>query len=428
MALTFVAGARTMNWVAPEISAEVPSKLLVYQPFAGLHCQTRAALPARPSSLGWFSNSAFASVAVAGITMSMRSWRRGCYRCRRTVSSAVPIAAVGCDDGGSPLDTKEIKDGDRLVRYLGGCVSVRALTATEMVRSACKSHGTSPIASVALGRALLGTALLASGRDAGETIQLRFQGDGPGGSIITEATSTLECRGFVGEPSAQAATVPELIGMSEDALLRITRMHPYWKRPYTGTSQLQCGEIAEDIVQYLATSEQTPASMGLSVEWDEEAGCVRHAEGWLVTLLPGWDDASVGVVEANIQTFANMVETDLPRPEAICEHMMRELLGSYQTEEQVTWRCNCSEKRLLSAVMLLGKTEVLKILREKKPVEARCDWCGGQLSVTADQVRTYMNSEDGKTEVETRSQSPRQLKLTEEELEKMPEPGTADWN
>lgn len=316
---------------------------------------------------------------------------------------------------------------DRLVRYFGGNVTVRALTATSLVREACRRHGTSPAASVALGRALMGVALLANGRDEGEKLQLRIQGDGPAGCIIAEATSAMECRGFVGEPTADAPSVADLVGVGEASTLRVTRMHPFWKRPYAGTVQLKSGEIAEDIVQYLAMSEQTPASMGLSVEWDSQAGCVRHAEGWLVTLLPGWDEAEVSVVEANIATFGRLEPSSKPRPEAICEHMMRELRGVRTLEQGLTWRCSCSPERLLTAVMMFGKTEVLRILKEKQDVEATCDWCGGALSVTPDQIRAHMKSDEGRDEVETRSATPRQLKLSEEELQEMPSPGTANW-
>ena len=238
---------------------------------------------------------------------------------------------------------------DQLVRYMGGNVVVRALCATELVQKVIGQHQCSPMAGIALGRALLATTLLANGRDEGESLQLRIQGDGPIGSIITEASSALTVRGMVGNPAADAPSVPDLVGVGSASTLRLTRTHPYWKRPYTGTIGLKSGEIAEDVAQYLGMSEQTPASMGLSVEWDSEAvgggeqqffwtliknqvgdqgwsringwgiqpsfmncscqdlrkqsktceshfirrvatvqaGCVKQAEGWLVTLLPG---------------------------------------------------------------------------------------------------------------------------------------------
>lgn len=317
---------------------------------------------------------------------------------------------------------------DQLVRYMGGNVVVRAVCATELVRKVIGMHKCSPMAGIALGRALLATILLANGRDEGESLQLRIQGDGPIGSIITEASSALTVRGMVGNPAADAPSVPELVGVGSASTLRLTRTHPYWKRPYTGTIGLKCGEIAEDVVQYLGMSEQTPASMGLSVEWDSEAGCIKQAEGWLVTLLPGWDEAEVSVVETNINTFDRMESSGSSRPHDICKHMMRELRGEYQAEQKPTFRCKCSKSRLATAVMMLGKTEVLKILRDKETIEAQCDWCGSPLSLTPEEVRDHVSSDEGQQEIATRSYTPRQLKLKEEELKAMPATRKADWS
>jgi len=310
---------------------------------------------------------------------------------------------------------------------MGGNVVVRAVCATELVQKVIGQHQCSPMAGIALGRALLATTLLANGRDEGESLQLRIQGDGPIGSIITEASSALTVRGMVGNPAADAPSVPDLVGVGSASTLRLTRTHPYWKRPYTGTIGLKSGEIAEDVAQYLGMSEQTPASMGLSVEWDSEAGCIKQAEGWLVTLLPGWDEAEVSVVEANINTFDRMESTG-SRPHDICKHMMRELRGEFQAEQKPTFRCKCSKKRLATAVMMLGKSEVEQILRDKETVEAQCDWCGSPLSLTPEEVLDHLSSDKGQQEMATRSYTPRQLKLKEEELKAMPATGKADWS
>merc|ERR1712130_818715 len=104
---------------------------------------------------------------------------------------------------------------------------------------------------------------------------------------------------------------------------------------------------------------------------------------------------------------------------------MRELCGEFQIEERPKWKCTCSQQRLLRAVMMFGKTEVLQILTEKKDIEATCDWCGRKLSVTPEQILEHMKTDEGRSVIETRSASPRQLKLQEEEvLLEVPSPGT----
>jgi molecular chaperone Hsp33 len=49
---------------------------------------------------------------------------------------------------------------------------------TQLVQEACQRHQTSPTASAALGRALLGTLLMGAFREAGEKTQVTFKGDG----------------------------------------------------------------------------------------------------------------------------------------------------------------------------------------------------------------------------------------------------------
>jgi len=373
--------------------------------------------PATASSQG-YSAIAGVALALAGALCRAQARKRS-SGCGAQIGRASKVELHAAESSVEP---------DRLVRYLGGNVSVRAMCATDMVCDICSMHNCSPGTSMALGRAVMASALLANGRDEGETLQLRIQGDGPIGSIITEASAALTCRGMVGNPAADAATVPELVGVGKTSTLRVTRTHPYWKRPYTGTTVLKCGEIAEDVVHYLATSEQTPASMGLSVEWDADAARVKHAEGWLVTLLPGWEDGEIGTVETNIGTFASIEPSEASRPDAICQHMLRELRGTFQAEQKPSFRCKCSKSRLAAAVMMLGKEEVLGIMEKKEDVEAKCEWCGITLKLTAEEVMQHLKSEEGRQQVETQSASPRQIKLKEDQLKATPEVGQADWS
>lgn len=75
-----------------------------------------------------------------------------------------------------------------------GQVSILVVKGTQLVQEACTRHQTSPTASAALGRALLGTLLLAAFREQGEKTQVTFRGDGPLGGIqvIADATGTVK--------------------------------------------------------------------------------------------------------------------------------------------------------------------------------------------------------------------------------------------
>lgn len=56
-----------------------------------------------------------------------------------------------------------------------GQVSILVVTGTELVQQACLRHRTSPTASAALGRALLGSLLMAAFREEGEKTQVTFK-------------------------------------------------------------------------------------------------------------------------------------------------------------------------------------------------------------------------------------------------------------
>ena len=49
------------------------------------------------------------------------------------------------------------------------------------------------------------------------------------------------------------------------------------KEPYVGQTELQTGEIAEDLTYYFATSEQVPSSVGLGVLLNRTIRSARRA-------------------------------------------------------------------------------------------------------------------------------------------------------
>jgi len=128
---------------------------------------------------------------------------------------------------------------DELIRTSSadGRVSVRVLTSTNLVRDAVRRHATSPIASVALGRALGGGLLLATEAQSGERVQIQLRGDGPLGSVIVTADSEGTVRGYVQNPAVDLPlegpklSLARAIGLGT---LAVERMHPSWSQPYSG--------------------------------------------------------------------------------------------------------------------------------------------------------------------------------------------------
>lgn len=68
------------------------------------------------------------------------------------------------------------------------------------------------------------------------------------------------------------------------------------KEPYVGIVPLVSGEIAEDVAQYFATSEQTPTVCGLGVLVNPDL-TVNVAGGFLIEVLPFASDACIDTIE-----------------------------------------------------------------------------------------------------------------------------------
>src|SRR3954471_9645665 len=94
---------------------------------------------------------------------------------------------------------------DRLIQGMAGGGDFRILAAqtTDTVETARELLDLAPVAADALGRALTGSLLLARLLDKdvrNQSVMLRFQGNGPLGSLIAEGNVAGAARGFVANP------------------------------------------------------------------------------------------------------------------------------------------------------------------------------------------------------------------------------------
>ena len=112
---------------------------------------------------------------------------------------------------------------------------------------ACTRHQTAPTAGAALGRALLGSLLLACFRGPGEKTHITFRGDGPLGAMQVVADANGLVKGKVGNPLANPPLRPDgklNVGAAVGrGVLAVVRSLPFtkqgWQQPYTGMTQLK---------------------------------------------------------------------------------------------------------------------------------------------------------------------------------------------
>ncbi len=281
---------------------------------------------------------------------------------------------------------------DELVRTVSadGSLSVRVLVATNLVREAAHRHQTQPAATVALGRALMGALLLASESSDAMRVQLAFRGQGALGSIVASAEGRERVRGYVTHPEADVPLEGEHLGVAR-ALglgeLAVERIHPSWKRPYSGIVPLVTGEIAQDLTHYLYESEQKPSAVAAGIYLGPDAR-VEAAGGYLIQALPGADEETLAQVEDRIS--ANSNPSEQLRAGASASNLLEQLLGPDEhgpTDRcEPQFACRCDSERVVRAATLLGKDEIREIVANNETLEVRCSWCGEVYQLTADEL------------------------------------------
>lgn len=316
-------------------------------------------------------------------------------RCVRQKSCTL-VAVI--EQGPSILDSAPFP-GDELVSCLSKDrkLIVKAIRATGLVRAATSRHHATPVAAAALGRALLAALLLASGKKDLETVQLEFRGDGPLKVVVAIADGRACVRGYVGDPQVQlplSASGKLDVGRAVgQGFLSVVCNHPTWPDPYRGITAIQTGEIADDVLHYLVTSEQIPSALALGVF--VRGAEVQAAGGYLVQLLPGTTEQMLELVEKNVLRLNRLGSpTQLIRNGMSALDMVRELIVDIDEETlnrvQPQYSCNCDASRVRRLVALLPRNEIESILEEQNRVEAKCEFCGSYYELSPDEARALM--------------------------------------
>jgi molecular chaperone Hsp33 len=289
-------------------------------------------------------------------------------------------------------DGKARRAPDQLVRTVSdeGGIAVRVVVGTELVSEAARRHDTSPTATTALGRAMLGALLLASGGKGGESVQVQFRGDGPLLGVVALADDAGHARGYVGQPHAH----PPRVGGELDVhsavgagVLTVVRQRA-GQQPYTGVVQIVTGTIAQDLTHYLAESEQSHAAIGLGVQEVDEGG-VAAAAGYLVLALPGASAEEIERVEQNVRATSRPSELVGGGLDAsgLALRLLEGLGPRELHENDVDFRCGCDAQRVAAAVRLLGREEIERTAAAGEALEVHCQFCAELYTVAGDELR-----------------------------------------
>ena len=272
---------------------------------------------------------------------------------------------------------------DQIVRVLAKDAPVKAsaISARALVERARQIHKTLPVATAALGRALMGGSMMGNQlKEQNGTVTLQIKGGGPLGSITVTSDSAGNVRGYVQngavelmEKAPGKLDVGRAVGT--DGTLTVIRDIGL-KEPYVGRVGLLSGEIADDLTAYFAESEQIPSACALGVLVDTDQS-VRCAGGYLIQLLPGADDGVITKVEQGVARVGAVTAALKEGISAL--ELVRRVLSDFELEvleeSPVEYRCYCSRERVTRALVSLGREELRALIDEQGEAELTCQFC-----------------------------------------------------
>jgi len=267
---------------------------------------------------------------------------------------------------------------ERVISQAGNFFGVACNTAN-LVSEACRRHDVGPLAAAALGRALTGAALLAALMKDGQSVLLRFEGNGPLQKIITEAGYDGWVRGYVANPHAEVPLTNGRLdiaaGLGRAGFLTVIKDIGNNKK-YPGTIQLYTSEIGEDLAYYLSTSEQTPSTLALAIQLEKD-GSIGASGGFLIQSLPPADESLLTLLEKQIETMPPLSALLLQglSPADILSLLFKDVPHKKIGSRQLDYLCSCSRSKMEGALFSLGAADIRQLLEKQDGVEVRCEFC-----------------------------------------------------
>lgn len=285
---------------------------------------------------------------------------------------------------------------DYIVRATAANGQVRAFAAItrETVEEARQHHGTSPVATAALGRLLTAGAMMGSMmKNDTDMLTLQVRGDGPIGGITVTADSKGDVKGYVENPDVMLPPKNgklDVGGAVGIGLLQVIKDMGL-KEPYSGQTILVSSEIAEDLTYYFANSEQVPSSVGLGVLMEKD-NTVKTAGGFIIQMMPFAEDATISQIEENLKHVTSV--TELLDKGYTPEQLLEELLGNVGLEITDTmptrFYCNCSKERVEQAVASVGKKDIREMINDGKPIEVKCHFCNTAYHYSVEELKNIL--------------------------------------
>jgi molecular chaperone Hsp33 len=272
---------------------------------------------------------------------------------------------------------------DQIIRMIANDAPVKAsaISAKALVERARNIHTLLPVATAALGRALMAASMMGDAlKEENGAVTLQIKGGGPLGTVLAVSDSAGNVRGYVQNPHVELmekepGKLDVGAAVGTDGTLTVIKDLGL-KEPYVGSIGLFSGEIADDVAMYFVESEQVPTACALGVLVGVDQS-VTSAGGYLIQLLPGADESVIEKIEAGVRRVGSVSRALDSGMDA--EGLLRTVLSDFDLRvletHPVEYRCYCSKERVQRALISMGREELRNMIDDQGSAQLTCQFC-----------------------------------------------------
>lgn len=280
-------------------------------------------------------------------------------------------------------------DGSLSAFDVQGTIRATIVSSTHLVEEARNRHKLSFTATAALGRAMTGAALVLPVVARRGRLTMKFQGDGPLGKVVVDASSKGIVTGYVENPRIELplnslGNLDVGAAIGNRGYLHVTADAGFGA--HTSTVELASGEVGEDLNKYLVSCQDAGSILIVGVHLSRQG--VEAAGGLLIQLLPDHTEETICKLENNLASFGSF--TFLMRRGMNMEEILRRGLQGFDLHDlspiqPLRFDCRCSTERFIQALRGMDKQELLE-MAEQGEAEGRCQFCNAVYHVASERL------------------------------------------
>ena len=270
-------------------------------------------------------------------------------------------------------------------------IRIYACDTTNIVKHAQDIFNLWPTSCAALGRTLTIALIMSYMEKMDSKITIKIDGNGPLKNITVVAHKG-EVKGFCHNPGVYLTNnngkllVGQAIGNGTLTVIKDFGL----KEPFSSTTELVSGEIAEDFAYYFNQSEQTNTAVALGVLFDKE-GKVTNAGGYLIQVMPNCPDSTITKLEEllkNIKPISNLLADGLTSLDII--NLLSDNTAKILETLPIKYHCGCSKERFLNGIKSLGNDEINNLIKDNEDLHITCNFCNVTYTFTPEDLKKLL--------------------------------------